>query len=117
MRAKFDDKLNFRADGRWLEACGPLDWKDPLGPQNANKVIVTVRITQNGVVAQGTSDEFDRPEGEWMIFVRPGPGQKFQAGPAQAIGTLTVTETDPSHPSDPNGPLTFSWEGSPTLQP
>jgi hypothetical protein len=49
---------------------------------------------------------------EWMIYLRPPPGQKFNPGPALAIGTLTVTEPAPGS----TGPGTFSWHESPQLQ-
>ena len=113
MKPRFDNDLELKSAGRWLEVCGPLEWNDADGPQGANKVIVTVRISQDGVVAQGTSEEFDRNEPEWMVYVRPGPVQKFHSGRAQALGTLTVTDppTDPSR----GAPPIFSWQGTPTL--
>lgn len=113
MKAKFDDQLTLKAAGQWLEACGPLEWNARGGPTDAKKVIVTVRIAQNDVVAQGTSADFDNSQTEWMVYVRPGHGQQFQAGPAEGIGTLTVT--DPSA-TGTNRPKTFSWRGSPTLK-
>src|SRR5689334_9052895 len=113
MKPRFEDDLELKSAGRWLEVCGPLGWDDPDGPQGANKVIVTVRITQDGVVAQGTSEEFDRGEPEWMVYVRPAPGQKFHGGGAQGLGMLTVTDP-PTAPSG-GGPPIFSWQGTPTL--
>src|SRR5262249_23325512 len=112
MKPRFDDTLELKSAGRWLEVCGDLGWDDPGGPQGANKVIVTVRISQAGVVAQGTSEEFDRNEAEWMVYVRPGAGQKFDGGQADALATLTV-------PDPPTGPVSggppFSWQATPTL--
>ena len=113
MKANFDDELKIAASGRKLEACGPLAWTDPGGPQNVNKVIVTVTITQGDVSAQGTSGEFDNPVPEWMIDLRPGPGQKFQPGPAQAKGTFTVA--DPTSGTRASGTPDFSWDGTPNL--
>jgi hypothetical protein len=112
MRSNFENPLKLKSDGRWLEACGPFDWRSSAGPP-ASKVIVTVRITsQNGVLGQGTSHECDTSMDEWMIYLRPPPGQKFNPGPALAIGTLTVTEPAPGS----TGPGTFSWHESPQLQ-
>jgi hypothetical protein len=113
MKANFDDQLKIAASGRKLEACGTLDWKDLGGPQNVNKVIVTVTITQAGVSAGGTSREFSNPIREWMIDLRPGPGQKFQPGPAEAKGTLTVA--DPPPDTRTSGTPAFSWDGKPNL--
>jgi hypothetical protein len=42
-----------------------------------------------------------------MIELRPQPGEKFEARPAHATGTLTVT--------DPASGATFNWECAPTL--
>jgi hypothetical protein len=113
MKANFQDQLKIAASGRKLEACGPLDWNDLSGPQNVNKVIVTVTITQAGVLAEGTSGELDNAVQEWMIDLRPGPGQKFQPGPAQASGTLTVTDPPPT--TRASGVPDFSWDGTPNL--
>lgn len=110
MKANFDPDLKFRSDGRWLEACGPLIWIDPGGLQG-DKVVVAVRINQNGVIAHGISDEFDKTITDWMIMIRPAPGQKFQTGTAQGVGVLTVTHPPPG--STPPG--TFSWHDSPQL--
>lgn len=113
MRSNFDDGLNLKADGRGLEACGRLDWTSPDGPQGADKVTVTAKVTdQNGVMAEGTSDECGNSVTEWMVHLRPGPGQKFQPGPAQASGTLTVTHPPPAS----TGSATFTWQQSVQLQ-
>jgi hypothetical protein len=111
MKAKFDDPLTLKNGGRLLEACGPLEWDSP----DAKKVIVSVTITQNDVEARGTSKDFVRPKEpkqEWMVNVEPEAGRSFRAGPAEAFGTLTVT--DP--PAATSNPKTFRWHGSPKLQ-
>jgi hypothetical protein len=110
MKARFDDPLKISADGRKLEACGQLIWDDP----DSHKVEVTVTITQGGAVAQDTSGAFDRGAPEWMVNLRPGSGQKFQAGQAQAKGTLAVTVVDPSGNAKAGPP--FSWDGQPDLE-
>lgn len=112
MKARFDDQMKISAAGRKLQACGPLDWNDPGGPQNANKITVTVTITQGGVTATKTSGEFARPTAEWMVDLRPGPGQKFGVGPAQATGTLTVTEMATGASAGPP----FNWNGDTDLE-
>jgi hypothetical protein len=113
MKAKFDDPLTLKNGGRMLEACGPLEWDSP----DATKVIVSVRIAQNNVEARGTSGDFVRPNGEpkqeWMVTVQPEAGRSFRAGPAEAFGTLTVTDPPASAPQ---GPETFRWQGSLTLK-
>lgn len=113
MKANFDDELNLKANGRSLEACGPLDWTSQEGPRGADKVKVTAKVTdQNGVMAEGTSDQCDTSMDEWMIQLRPDHGQKFQPGPAEASGTLTVTHPPPSGA----GSGTFTWQQSLQLQ-
>jgi hypothetical protein len=108
MKANFEDELKIRSDGRWLEACGPLDWGDTDEPTPANKVIVAVRVVdQNGIEAHGTSDVCGTSEMEWMVYLRPAPGQKFQVGPAEGIATLTVTE-----PLSTPNPKTLAWRQS-----
>ena len=109
MFANFENDQKLKADGRWLEACGPLLWGDPRGPEPADKVIVAVTVTQNGVVASGTSHECGTSEKEWMIYIRPAPGQKFRAG--KANGTAMLTVTGPL--SDP--PKTLPWQQQVTL--
>jgi hypothetical protein len=105
MKANFDnDPLKIRSDGRWLEACGPLQWGNTTGPEPADKVLLAVRVVQDGVEAHGVSDVCDKPQSEWMIYLRPAPGAKFQPGPAEATGMLTVTEPN----SEP--PRTFGWQ-------
>jgi hypothetical protein len=106
VKTRFDDKLQLKSAGRHLQACGPLEWDVTDGPPG-NGVTITVTVTQGNVLAQGTSTPCTRPAAEWMIELRPGPGEKFDAGPAHAIGTLTVT--------DPADGATFSWQGAPTL--
>jgi hypothetical protein len=91
VKTRFDDKLQLKSNGRHLEACGPLEWDASEGPPG-NDVVVTVTVTQDHVLAQGTSTVCTRPSAEWMIELRPQPGEKFKAGPAHAIGTLTVTD-------------------------
>jgi hypothetical protein len=111
MKANFDtDPLKIRSDGRWLEACGPLDWADVNEPTPADKVIVAVRIVQNDVEAQGISHVCDTSQPEWMIYLRPAPGQKFQPGPAH--GTAMLTVTDPLSRPDPK---TVGWQQDVTL--
>ena len=113
MKANFDNELKLKANGRSLEACGPLLWVSPDGPQGADKVIVTAQVTdQNGVVAEGTSDQCDTSMDEWMVQLRPDHGGKFQPGPAKASGTLTVTHPPPSG----TGSATFTWQQSLELQ-
>lgn len=106
MKTRFDEKLQLKSDGRHLEACGPLEWDAPDGP-SGNGVTVRVTVTQGNVLAEGKSSVCSRPTEEWMIELRPQPGEKFEAGPAHATGTLTVT--------DPNSGETFNWEDAPTL--
>jgi hypothetical protein len=105
MKARFDDQLKLAADGRKLEACGELDWDEI----QSNKVTATVTITQAGVAAAGTSAVLDRGAPEWMVNLRPQPGQKFQAGQAQANGVLTFTDCPPA------GEEPFPWDGQPDL--
>ena len=108
MKTNFDDQLKISADGRRLEACGELEWDDPT----SNEIVVTVTITQGAVVATKRSNPFVRPAAEWMVDLRPGPGQKFQEGPAQATGVLRVTV---SFPAGASAEPDFSWAGNPNL--
>jgi hypothetical protein len=110
MFGAFDDPLFYTADGRWLDACGPLAWDDDSqGPQNAQRVTVAATVSQNGVVGQGMGTFVNGADDEWMIAVRPPQGGKFVAGAAQARGVLTVT--------DPPTLETWPWQMTVQLQP
>jgi hypothetical protein len=95
MFGNIEDPLEFRPGGRWLELCGPLLWGDARGPEPANRVTVAAMVTQtlngNTVEAQGMAS-FNTDDDEWMINVRPGPGETFGAGPAQVTARATVTD-------------------------
>ena len=105
MKARFDSPLQLTANGRKLKACGELDWNDP----DSNTVIVTITVTQGGVVAAGTSPPFARGTAEWMVDLRPNPGQKFQDGQADANGMLTITDPPAV------GVAHFRWDDQPDL--
>jgi hypothetical protein len=108
MKAKFAEAMQLKSDGRRLEACGDLDWKnkEPDGLQ-AQKVIVNAKITQGNVIAQGRTHECDDSIAEWMVDLKPPHGQKFQEGAAHFDGVLVAI--------DPQSNQTFEWDGDLTL--
>jgi hypothetical protein len=113
MFGNFEPTLRYRANGRHLEACGPLVWDANQGVTPADRVTVAVTITQvvsgNQVIGHKQSDyEWDSSEIEWMLHVSPDNGAKFGDGPAQADGTFTVT--------DPAGNPQATWQWSQSVQ-
>jgi hypothetical protein len=111
MFGNVEDPLEFRSAGRWLELCGPLLWGDPRGPEPANRATVAATVTQklngNTVEAQGMAT-FNTNDDEWMINVRPAPGDRFEAGPATVLAHATVT--------DPASFGTVDWDAAVQLQ-
>jgi hypothetical protein len=91
MRSNFDSPLGVR-DGV-VQACGELDWEG-----DETEAIVTVTIAQKGeklVGAAASPPNFDAPEDEWMLEVRPSPAnRKFKKGPAHAHGIIHAIKGD-----------------------
>lgn len=112
MFGNVEETLEFRSAGRWLELCGPLIWGDPQGPEPANRATVAATVTQtlngNTVEAQGMAT-FTTDDDEWMINVRPGPGDKFDVGQADVEVHAVVTDPLPLRSVD--------WDRTVELQP
>jgi hypothetical protein len=108
MKTNFEDPLKFTADGNKLMACGPIDWNDLAGPE-ADEICVTATVIQGNVVAQGQSEPCGRSVAEWEVDLKAGAHEKFQKGPAHAMGTATVT--------NPQNGQSFSWQASVQLSP
>ncbi len=106
MRSAFDSPMGVE-DGV-AKACGELHW-DP----GETEAIVTITITQKGeklVGTAGSPPNFDAPEDEWMLEVRPSQSnKKFKKGPAHAHGII--------HAVAGNTVKVFTWDQEIELDP
>jgi hypothetical protein len=111
MKAKFDQKMQLKSDGRKLNACGELDWKNTdVDGLEASKVIVQATITQGNVIAQGRTHECDDSIAEWMVDLKPPHGQKFQEGNAHFDGVLVAIDPQSNQTQEWDGDLTLTFE-------
>jgi hypothetical protein len=106
MRSQFDSPMPVE-DGV-AKACGELDWAG-----GETEAIVTITLTQKGEKLVGTASSppnFEAPEDEWMLDVRPSkPNKKFKKGPAHAHGIIHAIRDD--------GVEVFQWEQEIELDP
>jgi hypothetical protein len=102
MKGNFDNPLNLMANGRTVDAHGPITWD--RGEVSAR---VTFTVTQ-GSVSGSTTKTYRAGTTPWQANITADGGALFHTGQATVTGYATVTTT--------SGTTTYWWSRSVTLQ-